>query len=179
VYGRSKAAAEAGVLAAWPRALVVRTSAFFGPWDEYNFVTGALRTLAEGQPLVAGDDVVVTPTYVPDLVHAALDLLIDGEVGIWHLAHADPLTWAELARRAAILFGLDADRVVGLPIAALGLPAPRPRWSALSSERGWPMPSLDDALGRYRRECTLRDSSPGPGMGTASELPAELSTAAG
>src|SRR5205823_1854885 len=48
VYGRSKADAEVRVLRELPAALVVRTSAFFGPWDEYNFVTMALRTMAEG-----------------------------------------------------------------------------------------------------------------------------------
>ena len=32
----------------------------------------------------------VSPTYVPDLVHASLDLLIDGEHGLWHLANEAP-----------------------------------------------------------------------------------------
>ena len=53
-----------------------RTSAFFGPWDESNFVTIALRELAAGRPLVAAEDAVISPTYVPDLVNASLDLLI-------------------------------------------------------------------------------------------------------
>ena len=43
VYGRTKAEAEARVLSAYPQALVVRTSAFFGPRDECNYVTLALR----------------------------------------------------------------------------------------------------------------------------------------
>ena len=68
-YGKSKAEAEKGVLEQYPGALVIRTSAFFGPWDEYN------------------------PTYVPDLVHAALDLLIDNACGIWHLSNGDAVTW--------------------------------------------------------------------------------------
>ena len=82
VYGRSKAEAEARVLEALPSALVVRTSAFFGPWDEHNFVTIALRELAAGRPFVAAEDAVISPTYVPDLVNASLDLLIDGERGL-------------------------------------------------------------------------------------------------
>ncbi|MGA9380186.1 MAG: family 1 glycosylhydrolase, partial [Phormidium sp.] len=56
VYGRSKAEAEARVLKAHPTSLMVRTSAFFGPWDEYNFLTIALRTLASGQPFLAAAD---------------------------------------------------------------------------------------------------------------------------
>jgi dTDP-4-dehydrorhamnose reductase len=40
-----------------------------------------LRKLAAGLQVAAASDVVMTPTYVPDLVHASLDLLIDGEQG--------------------------------------------------------------------------------------------------
>lgn len=80
-YGRSKAEAEVGVLAAHPDAFVVRTAAFFGDWDEHNFVTRALQSFATGKPYTAISDVVVSPTYVPDLVDAMLDLLIDGEHG--------------------------------------------------------------------------------------------------
>jgi dTDP-4-dehydrorhamnose reductase len=152
VYGRSKAEAEARVLHAHPAALVVRTSAFFGPWDAYNFVTVALRELRVGRAFMAADDATVSPTYVPDLVHACLDLLIDGEGGIWHLASPGAVTWAELARRAAALAGVDARTLQARPSHELGLVAPRPLYNVLGSERGWPMPPLDDALGRYVRE---------------------------
>ena len=152
VYGRSKAQAEARVLDAHAAALVVRTSAFFGPWDAHNFVTVALRELAAGNAFAAADDATVSPTYVPDLANACLDLLIDGEVGIWHLATPGAVTWVELARRAAALAGVDAGRLEPRPTRELGLVAPRPLYTALASERGWPMPPLEDALGRYVRE---------------------------
>ena len=149
VYGQTKAAGEAAVLAAHPGALVIRTSAFFGPWDEYNFVTVALRELGAGRPFIAADDTVISPTYVPDLVNASLDLLIDGERGLWHLANPGALTWLKLAREAAALAGVDSSSLAGRPTAALGLPAPRPLYSVLTSERGVLLPSLDDALARY------------------------------
>ena len=57
VYGRSKAVAERDVLALCPQALVVRTSAFFGPWDSHNFVIQALGALAQGEAFDAADDV--------------------------------------------------------------------------------------------------------------------------
>lgn len=152
VYGRSKAEAEARVLSALPGALVVRTSAFFGPRDDFNFVTVALRELAAGRPFAAADDATVSPTYVPDLAHAALDLLVDGERGIWHLASPGAVTWAELARRAAERAGLDPERVEAHPTAELGLAAPRPRYSVLGSERGVLLPPLEDALARYFEE---------------------------
>ena len=148
-YGHSKAEAERYVLACLPDALVVRTSAFFGPWDEHNFVTSALRALRNGIPVHAADDQVVSPTYVPDLVHAALDLLIDGERGVWHLANDGAVSWAELARQAAERSGLDHTLVVAQPGAALGYTAQRPSYSALGSERGTLLPPLEHALARY------------------------------
>lgn len=152
VYGRSKADAERRVRAAHPAALVIRTAAFFGPGNEHDFVAQALRALREGRPFLAADDATVSPTYVPDLVNAALDLLIDGERGVWHLANGGAVTWAELARRAAKAAGVDASGVVPVPTAALRLLAPRPLYTALASERGWPLPSLDDTLARYAAE---------------------------
>src|SRR6185437_10559053 len=107
-YGRSKAQAEGKVLELFPQALVVRTSAFFGPWDRHNFVTLALNTLMEGRVFAASKDIKVTPTYVPDLVNASLDLLIDKEAGVWHLTNAQPVTWADLASKAAKKAGLNA-----------------------------------------------------------------------
>ena len=87
VYGASKAEAERRVSGVHAGALIVRTSAFFGPWDEHNFVFKTLRDLAAGRRVLASDDLVVSPTFVPDLVHATLDLLTDGESGVWHLAN--------------------------------------------------------------------------------------------
>jgi dTDP-4-dehydrorhamnose reductase len=150
VYGRSKREGEERVLDAHPESLVVRTSAFFGPWDEHNFVTLTLRALAEGREVRAADDTVISPTYVPDLVHASLDLAIDGEQGLWHLANQGATTWAELARHAARLAGHPPDRITPVPSSELALRAPRPPFSALGSARGLLLPSLDDALLRYR-----------------------------
>jgi len=152
VYGRSKAEAERLVLEAMPGALVVRTSAFFGPWDEYNFVTLALRTLADGGRFAAAHDSIVSPTYVPDLVQACLDLLIDGEGGLWHLANEGAVTWAEFARGAAALAGLDPAGVEPVPTSALNLTASRPAYSALGSERARLLRPLGEALAAYLRE---------------------------
>ncbi|MBE9052122.1 SDR family oxidoreductase [Nostocales cyanobacterium LEGE 11386] len=152
VYGCSKVLAEKLVLQAYPASLVIRTSAFFGPWDEYNFVTIALRQLSAGNTFVAAEDAVVSPTYVPDLVHASLDLLIDGESGLWHLANKSAsagITWANLARVAAKQAGVSVSSLIALPTQELGLIAKRPTYSVLGSDRGELMPCLDSAISRY------------------------------
>lgn len=149
VYGLSKLRAEQAVLREHPDALVIRTSSFFGPWDEHNFVSIALRHLRAGQQFEAMNDVVVSPTYVPDLANASLDLAIDGEVGIWHLANRGSLTWLELAQRASELAGVNKALLVGRSCRELKLAAPRPMFTSLGSERGLVMPTLDNALERY------------------------------
>lgn len=151
-YGRSKVAGERLVLEADPSALVVRTSAFFGPWDRHNFVYRALSALSRGGEIVAAEDAIVSPTYVPDLVHATLDLLLDEEAGIWHLANDGAVTWADLAELAAARAGVAASGVWRRPTADLGLAAQRPRASALASERAWIMPALEDAVDRFLAE---------------------------
>jgi dTDP-4-dehydrorhamnose reductase len=100
---------------------------------------------------------VVSPTYVPDLVHGCLDLLLDEAQGVWHLTNSDgALSWAELARRTAALAGLPEALVEGVPHQQLGMAARRPRYSALASERGWILPSLDTALTRWFAELDPR-----------------------
>jgi dTDP-4-dehydrorhamnose reductase len=149
VYGETKAEAERRVLHAHRDAFVVRTSAFFGPWDERNFLAQALHSLAAGGTFGAASDSVISPTYLPDLAHATLDLLLDGATGIWHLANQGETTWANFARDAARRAGLDPNRIEAQPTRALGWRAPRPAYAALGSERGHPLPSLESALDRF------------------------------
>jgi dTDP-4-dehydrorhamnose reductase len=149
VYGKSKAEAELRVQDKHPGALVVRTSAFFGPWDKHNFVTLALQALERGEPFTASSDLTVSPTYVPDLVHACLDLAVDGEAGVWHLSNVGAVSWAGLALKAAELAGIDPSRLEAKPASACGYAAARPRHAALTSERGILLPALDNALARY------------------------------
>ncbi|MBA2676530.1 SDR family oxidoreductase, partial [Ramlibacter sp.] len=148
-YGRAKRESELRILAKAPDALVIRTAAFFGPWDKHNFITLALDALRRGESWTAADDQWISPTYVPDLVHTALDLLVDGESGLWHLANRGAVSWSGLACLAAEAAQLDTALVHPVPGATLGQVAARPRFSALGSERGLLMPTLEDGLARY------------------------------
>lgn len=151
-YGRAKRQAEEHMLQLHPHGLVVRTAAFFGPWDGVNFLARALQALRRGQRCQAACDQRVSPTYVPDLVNACLDLLADEEQGLWHLANRGAVSWSELACMAAEAARLDTSLVQPLPAAALGQVAPRPRYSALGSERGALMPALHDGVQRFLDE---------------------------
>lgn len=148
-YGRSKMKSEQKVLAVNPKALVIRTSSFFGPWDEYNFVTQTLKKLKANNHVSATDDTKMSPTYVPDLVNSALDLLLDGESGIVHLINQGEVSWSEFAHIAAQAGKADPAFIISKSTEEMNLKAARPRNSSMSSERFDVLPSLENALARY------------------------------
>lgn len=159
-YGRSKAAMERAVLARGGAQLVVRTAAFFSPDDAHNFAVAAMRALERGEAFAAAEDVVVSPTYVPDLVKASLDLLIDGERGIRHVTNGEALSWAAFARKIARACGLNDTLVRPTPAAQLGWAARRPRQAALRSAKGGSVRSLDEAIAEFAEEAwTAADRS--------------------
>jgi len=158
VLGRSKAEGEARVGEILPSALIVRSGAFFGLWDGANLLTQGLNALAANRVLTVPGDALISPTFVPDLVNASLDLMLDGERGLWHLTNGEATTWADLLARAALQCGISSGQLQARSLWAMKLPAPRPQNGALGSERGQMLPSLDDALRRYFAHCELVDA---------------------
>ena len=156
VSGQSQLAAEEAILAGHPDALMIRTGPLFGPWDDHNFAQQVRRDLQARRRVRAANDQTTSPTYLPDLTRAALDLLIDGEAGVWHLANAGAVTWAGWAAQVAALEGLNAALIDAVPAADLGPLAARARDSVLGSERGWIMPEFGEAL-RHWSEVTRRN----------------------
>jgi dTDP-4-dehydrorhamnose reductase len=148
IYGQSKAQAEQKVLNHHPTALIIRTSAFFGPWDNYNFLKLIIENLRSGKIFKVASDVMVSPTYVPDLVHTSLDLLIDDEKGIWHLTNKGQIVWSHLAYSIVDRLQLSTHLIEPVPLNALGYKAQRPFYSVLGSDRGAILPTLDNAIDR-------------------------------
>jgi dTDP-4-dehydrorhamnose reductase len=161
IYGRSKAEMEEE-WAALPNCLVIRTAAFFSPFDPHNFAMHVARALADSRVFPAANDLIVSPTYVPHLVDATLDLAIDGATGIWHLTNGEALDWAEFGRRIARACHLDEKLIQPVRAAELGFQALRPAYAPLASTRGTLLPSLDEAIERFAHEAaqqgTLRRS---------------------
>lgn len=148
VYARSKLAGERFVRDVLPESFVIRTAWVFGGGNDH--VTGALRRLSRGEGAGGVVDRVGSPTYVRDLAERILPLALTGRFGLYHVAGADPATWFEVLSRAKTLGDL-AGPVEEQKAEELGLRAPRPRNSALTSlfvsSLGLPpMRSLDDAL---------------------------------
>jgi len=154
-FGQSKVMAEENVLQNDPDALIIRTGAFFGPWDDLNFVHKSLRSFVNEQHFVAPNDVVVSPTYVPDLVHTTLDLLIDKANGIWNISNKGSISWAMLAYEVAERSGYNPKYFRPVTLSEMNFTASRPAYSVLATEKGFELPSLDNALDRFFREQEL------------------------
>ena len=156
--GLREAEIEGIVQSEMPAALIVRHGPLFGPWDESSFVAHAVRALSTGGLLLASNDRIVSPTYIPDLVDACLDLLIDGERGVWHIAHPVEVSWADVAIMVANIGGFSTHNLRSCESAEVGLYGRVPANFALASERAVLLPTLEDAVRRFIRDCGIPEA---------------------
>ncbi len=92
------------------------------------------------EPLRVVDDQIGSPTYAGHLAATVVEALRAGlGPGIYHMAGGGACSWCELAREVVALAGL-RGRVEPITTAQAGRPAPRPPFSALTSERPIPQP---------------------------------------
>lgn len=149
IYGKSKVEGETLMANDFSEALIIRTSAFFGPWDRYNFAYHVLDLLKNSKDVVTVNDIKISPTYVPHLVDKALDLLIDREYGIWHIANDGELTWNDYARELAKSAGYSTKAILSRSVSDMNWKAPRPRYSVIKSNKGVFLPSLEKAIEQF------------------------------
>jgi dTDP-4-dehydrorhamnose reductase len=136
VYGQTKLAGEQAVLAMLPEAVVVRTAWVYTGGTGKDFVA-VMRRLAAGDGVVeVVDDQTGSPTYVPDLVGALLQV-VDGKVHapLVHAANGGAVSRFGQARAVFEGVGADPERVVPVSSASNPRPAPRPPYSVLSGRQ--------------------------------------------
>ena len=150
--GERAVRSEEAILAAGGQALVVRTSLLFDPADADDILARSMRAFARGEAFDEVDDAIVSPTYLPDFVNACLDLLIDGEAGLWHVSNPGALTWRDFARRAADLAGLNVDAMLDHQRRQVDPDVTSWGCRVLESERGQLLSPLADSLLCYVRE---------------------------
>jgi dTDP-4-dehydrorhamnose reductase len=154
-FGQSKALAEQYVLKNDPSALIVRTGILFSPWDHQNDVVSIINSFKTQKEFMVEHDVFISPTYVPDLVNTSLNLLIDDESGIWHLANSGTVSRAALAMEIARRGGYNLNLVNPVSVHTMDYKAVRPKYTSLQSERGMLLPSLENALSSFFNEHKL------------------------
>ena len=133
-YGRTKLAGERAVQSAGGGHAIVRTAWLFGVGGR-SLVATMLRLASEGREEVGVvADQVGCPTYAGHLARALVDVAEMHLGGVMHVAGGGHCSWAELA--AATFAAAEIDcRVRSLTTAEYPLPAQRPAWSVLISER--------------------------------------------
>ena len=141
--GLNLAESEARVQACCPHALIIRTGVILAPGSRGSFLDRVFAALRTGHPFIVSDEAHVSLSYLPDVVNRALDLMIDGELGIWHLPNEGGTSWSEFAKRAAASAGLPVGLVKARGEAAIS--------TELASRRGPVLPPLPDALARFFR----------------------------
>jgi dTDP-4-dehydrorhamnose reductase len=162
-YGRSKLAGEMAVLAANPRAIVVRTSWVYGPGGK-NFVATMLRLAAQRDEIGVVEDQRGRPTYAPHLAAGLIDIARAAATGwhsdhggVFHLAGADAMSWrafAEAVFAVSRARGGPSARVRAIASADYPTAATRPANSILDCVKvkrvfGVALPGVEAGLSEY------------------------------
>jgi dTDP-4-dehydrorhamnose reductase len=159
-YGRTKLAGEEATAAANKRHFVVRSSWLFGTGGS-NFVETMLRLASTQNEVLVVRDQVGSPTYTWHLAYGLVRLIEGVEFGIHHMAAAGTCSWYDFAREI-----FEQAKVECLVLSAttemLGRPAPRPPYSALTSQRehAIELPPWRDGLAAYLSQRTAEQEAP-------------------
>lgn len=145
VYGASKLAGEAAVLAALsePGCQILRTAWLFGPGKK-NFVATILGLARSREELTVVADQIGSPTFTLDLADWSAALADSAARGIIHSVGGGQASWCELAAAAVAAAGLPC-RVRPIPSDAYPQKAKRPSYSVLDTGK------LTRAIGRAPR----------------------------
>ncbi len=146
VYGESKLLGEVEALDADPGNIVIRTSWMFS--SRAGMIPFFWKSLSEDAEVVAVCDQVACLTFAPDLARAVIDIISHGGKGLYHITCGPGLTPAQIAGRLAEFTG---GSVREISWSDLDLDAPRPVYSEMATSRGIQLPTVWDAIERWRK----------------------------
>jgi dTDP-4-dehydrorhamnose reductase len=153
VYGRTKADAEAAVLAV-PRTAVARVSLMFGPTlaGRPSFFDHLLAALRAGRPVTLFADEWRTPLSLDAAARALVAMAESGVTGLLHIGGPERLSRLEMGRILAEHLGIPPEPIMAAGRDAIPGAEPRPRDVSLDSTRwreqfpGLPWPTYREAL---------------------------------
>src|SRR5262249_39316920 len=134
IYGRTKADAEAAVLAV-PRSGVVRVSLLYGPSvvGRPSFFDEQVAALRAGRPVTLFADEWRTPLALCTAAEALVKLAQSDFTGLLHLGGPERLSRLEMGQRLADFLGVASSTIVAVNRADIPSPEPRPRDTSLDS----------------------------------------------
>jgi len=157
IYGLSKLAGEQALRILHPRHCIIRTCGLYGPHrsrnSKRNFVDAILSQAQQNTPIQVRNDLILSPTYAPELAEATCQLMEREALGTFHAANTGQCSWHEFARE--ILRQKNLRREVA-PISgpAISNTVPRPPYAVLDISKLnrlgiRSMSSWQDALAAY------------------------------
>jgi len=150
IYGKSKLAGEQAVAAHNPCHYITRTSWLYHTEGE-NFPKAMLSQARRDEVRVVCDQY-GSPTYAPHLAAAILRLIESGAYGTYHLAGTGAASRFEMTRKLYQLLGVTTVAHPA-PTVEFPRPAPRPRYSALTTiqEPEIILPPWEDGLAEFAK----------------------------
>ena len=160
VYGLSKVQGEIAVRSLMQKYFLLRVSWLYGIHGK-NFVRTMLRLGKEKKEIRVVDDQIGSPTYAVDVARVICDLISTEKYGIYHVVNDGYMSWAQFTRLILAGAGLNC-RVVPIPSSEYPTPARRPLNSRMDTSKlrksgVHPMPTVENALGRYLQELALEE----------------------
>jgi len=141
IYAKSKHEGEKAIMDTLDQYVILRTSWVYDQ-DGHNFVNTMLRLGADRESLTIVGDQYGAPTYAPDIAKALITIVEKLEssdakedlYGIYNFANLGVTTWSGFAQEIFKIANLDCT-VTDITTEQFGAPAPRPKWSVLSTEK--------------------------------------------
>lgn len=131
-YGRSKLGGEREVMRHASSWAIARTALVFGS-RRPTFVDNVLSRARASQPIRAAENLTGSPTCASDVARVLGELAAQRVHGLFHVVNEGSCTRYALAREVLELAGLDPALATRVKASDLGLIAPRPANSALTS----------------------------------------------
>lgn len=132
-YGKSKYEGEKSVLKTYDKSFVIRTSWVFGIANN-NFNKQVINWSKSRDTLNIVDDQVSVPTYSRDLAEISWKLIQTGKYGLYHISNEGIASKYDQAKYVLEKIGWEG-KLNRAKTADFNLPAKRPEYSKLSSEK--------------------------------------------
>ena len=160
VYGKSKLEGELEVANALSKFFIVRIAWVFG-LNGKNFIKTMVNVGKTHDTVRVVNDQIGTPTYTADLARLLVDMIETEKYGYYHATNEGGyVSWYDFCREIYRQYGLET-KVIPVSTEEYGLSkAARPFNSRLDKSKlvreGFtPLPTWQDAVGRYLKEAQL------------------------
>lgn len=156
IYGLTKYEGEVYIERLVKKYFTVRIAWVFGV-NGKNFIKTMLRLGKEKGAVSVVNDQIGSPTYTYDLARLLADMIETEEYGRYHATNEGLCSWYEFACEIFRQAGMDNVRVTPVDSSQFPARAKRPKNSRMAQsklvEKGFtPLPTWQDALGRYLKE---------------------------